>query len=473
MLTLNRNDGDTLWDHLLPAGTRVLPADLARLDDVLLDPAMLAPFRARFEGLANQCSADPLHRGRPTISMATYLRLMVIKHRTGWGYETLVKEVSDSLHLRRFCLIPLTSPVPDESTVRKLTRRLGHEVVEGCIRGVIGKALRERRFRPRALRADSTVAEADIRYPTDAGLAADAVRMLARSARRVRAAVPAVTRRVRDRSRAVGKRLRALGRTLRRRTGEAKAAVRRLTEETAEQARACLGEAKRVLAQARRSRSRAAGISRAGRARAIAALEQAIGLAERVVEQTRMRFAGEKIADRLVSLFDPDARPVRRGKLAKPTEFGYVVQLTEVTATTRRGARGLLLPPKLEAGSTHENALLPSTAAELAAVEITVREAAVDAGFLRARTQQALAGAGNPEVFIACDADNAGSPRTRRRRARFRVGCEGRISHLKRDYGAGRSRLKGTQGARIWESWAVLAYDLDTVARLPVRRSPG
>ncbi len=184
-----------------------------------------------------------------------------------------------------------------------------------------------------------------------------------------------------------------------------------------------------------------------------------------------MRFAGQKITDRLVSLHDPDARPVRRGKLAKPNEFGYVVQLTEVTANTRRGARGLLLPPKLAAGSTHDNALLPATAAELDQLGITVREAAVDAGFLRTRTQQALAQAGSPEVFIAGDSGNAGSRRTRRRRARFRVGCEGRISHLKRNYRAGRSRLKGTQGARIWESWAVLAYDLDTVARLPLRHS--
>ena len=129
-----------------------------------------------------------------------------------------------------------------------------------------------------------------------------------------------------------------------------------------------------------------------------------------------MRFAGEKITDRLVSLFDPDARPVRRGKLAKPNEFGYVVQLTEVTANTRRGARGLLLPPKLEAGSTHENTLLPATAAELdAAAGITIREAAVDPGFLRARTQQMLAGAGNPELCIAGDSDKAGSLRTRRR----------------------------------------------------------
>ncbi len=49
-------------------------------------------------------------------------------------------------------------------------------------------------------------------------------------------------------------------------------------------------------------------------------------------------------------------------------------------------------------------------------------------------------------------------------------GCQDLGAHLKRNYGAGRSRLKGTQGARIWENWSVLAYDLDTVARLPIRR---
>jgi hypothetical protein len=41
-----------------------------------------------------------------------------------------MREVSESLHLRRFCLIALHERVPDESTVRKLTRRLGPEVVD-------------------------------------------------------------------------------------------------------------------------------------------------------------------------------------------------------------------------------------------------------------------------------------------------------------------------------------------------------
>jgi hypothetical protein len=45
---------------------------------------------------------------------------MIVKARSGgWGYETLVREVSDSLDLRRFFRIALTDRVPDESTIRK------------------------------------------------------------------------------------------------------------------------------------------------------------------------------------------------------------------------------------------------------------------------------------------------------------------------------------------------------------------
>lgn len=456
---------DTLWDSLLPALVRQLPDKLAAVDRLLTDPQLLLPFRRRWAELH---AGKPLPQGRPTIPMATYLRVMVLKQRYGWGYETLLQEVSDSLHLRRFCLIPLVENVPHESTVRKLTRRLGAELVDELIRGLMEKALRERRFRPRALRADSTVVEADIRYPTDAGLCADAVKRLAREARKLRHAIPTVRETVQDRSRAVGKRLRALGRSLRRRTGEAASAVQRFTEEAAALMRTSLREAKRVLEAARRARSRARGISQRARRQAIHRLEETMGLAGRVVQQIRQRFAEEKIADRLVSFADPEARPVRRGKRARPNEFGYVVQLAEVTEHTRRGARGLLLPPKLRPGSTHENTLLPETVAELKQLKISLREAAFDAGFLPQPTTQALAEVG-ADVFITGTL-HPGSRRTRRRLARYRVGNEGRIAHLKREYGAGRSRLRGTAGAQIWEGWAVLAYNLDTLALKAVSR---
>ena len=446
----------TVWDSLLPPEVVALPEDWARLDSLLAEPAMLEPFRSHWDQTA-------LDQGRPTLPMAIYLRLMVVKHRTGWGYETLVREVSDSLHLRRFCLLALHQSAPHESTVRKLTRRLGSEVVDELIRALIVQVHRERRLRPRAMRVDSTVVEADIRFPTDAGLCGDAVRRLAAAARRVRLAIPTVVGRVRDRSRAVGKRLWALSRSLRRRTGEAKQAVQRFTEQAAQQLRSSLGEARRLVADAKRRRAASPGVSRRGRSRAIARLTETIERAERVVEQVRKRFAHEKISDRLVSLVDPDARPIRRGKPAKPNEFGYVVQFAELTAHTRRGARGLILPPKLQPGSTHDNTLLPEAVAELIALGIRPREAAFDAGFTPQATADTLPIGCAPFISGTSRPD---SPHTRRRLRRYRVGCEGRIAHLKRSYGASRSRLRGTEGARIWEGWSVLAYDLDTVVTL-------
>src|SRR5438105_12889773 len=93
MLTLCRGQVECLWDEVLPIEARELPEDLARLDRVLCDPALLVPITQAWERSAQ-------FRGRPSISMATFVRLMVLKQRTGWGYETLVREVSDSLHLR-------------------------------------------------------------------------------------------------------------------------------------------------------------------------------------------------------------------------------------------------------------------------------------------------------------------------------------------------------------------------------------
>src|SRR5437588_10386363 len=47
--------------------------------------------------------------------------------------------------------------------------------------------------------------------------------------------------------------------------------------------------------------------------------------------------------------------------------------------------------------------------------------------------------------------------------------AKGASPTLKREYGGGRSRLKGSAGAKTWAGWTALAYDLDTLARLPVK----
>src|SRR5262249_56847146 len=50
-----------------------------------------------------------------------------------------------------------------------------------------------------------------------------------------------------------------------------------------------------------------------------------------IVAQTRSRLAGQtpESASRLVSLHDPDARPIRKGRIDRPVEFGYKAQVTD------------------------------------------------------------------------------------------------------------------------------------------------
>ena len=53
-----------------------------------------------------------------------------------------------------------------------------------------------------------------------------------------------------------------------------------------------------------------------------------------------------------------------------------------------------------------------------------------------------------------------------RRTIRWRTGCEGRISTLKRGYGWDRTRIDGTEGTRIWTGHGVLAHNLVKISAL-------
>ncbi len=379
MLTLLADQPECLWDDALPVEVKELPADLAALDGLLADHELLWPIVERWRQEFRDTGRSVLTEGRPTIAMETFIRLMVLKARYRWGYRTLVAEVSDSIHLRRFCLISLVERVPDESTVRKLTRRIGSETVSELTRALIVQATREKRFRPRAVRIDSTVIEADVKYPTDAGLASAGVRTLAREGRKFAKLIGEQRRRVRDRSRSLGRKLRAISRTIRRRSGEAKAEVLKLTAETGELLERSIKQTRRLAAVARR---RARGRGASAKLKAAAALMELADRCEKVAQQIKQRVAGEPIKDRIVSLFDPDARPIRKGKLGRPTEFGYVSQLAEVTENTKPGARGLILPASSAVGSRAENALLTDTVTELKRLGVSPREVALDGGFM-------------------------------------------------------------------------------------------
>ncbi len=102
MLVCRNPQPSTLWESILPEPYLTLPAELAAVDALLDDAAFFAPFAAHFHATL----------GRPSIPMETYLRMMWLKYRYRLSYETLCREVADSISWTRFCRIPLGGRVP-------------------------------------------------------------------------------------------------------------------------------------------------------------------------------------------------------------------------------------------------------------------------------------------------------------------------------------------------------------------------
>src|SRR6266700_3239880 len=202
-----RTVGDpvSLWESQLPAEVLRLPAELARVDALLDDPAFFAPFAPYFHPVV----------GRPSTPVECYLRLMFLKFRYRLGYESLCAEVSDSISGRRSCRIPLEGKVPHPATLMKLTTRCGETAVAGLNEALLAKAAEAKLLRTARVRTDTTVIPANVAYPTDSGLLARAVGKLVRTARRVQAAGGATGTVMTDRRRSAARRVREIASKLR------------------------------------------------------------------------------------------------------------------------------------------------------------------------------------------------------------------------------------------------------------------
>jgi transposase, IS5 family len=440
-----RSLGESLWEAVLPVELRELPAELAKVSAVLDDDRFMVPFRARLTATI----------GRPTIPVETYLRLMYLKHRYGLGYETLCKEVADSFTWRRFCRIALDARVPDSTTLIKLTKRLGPGLVEELNAELLSLAVERKVLRSRRLRVDTTVVEADVRSPTDSGLCAHAVSRLTRLARRVKAAGLARRSRLRDRRRSVGKRVRAIS-AARIRGRQALATIDRLTAEIAGRAKQTVREARRLARNARRgARRKRAGVALVER------LERELAAAEQILAQTDLRLAGQRtIPDRRVSLVDPDARPIRMGSPARPTEFGYKARIADT-------AEGFVIAEVPERGGPVDAALLDGAIANAKQAGMQVRSVYADRGFGTSRGDAALSHHRISDPVIPRQQHAAPIEHTRnwKRRYRYRNGLEGRISQLKRK-GLRRTRLRSLAGAQTWVGGITLSHNLQRMALL-------
>ena len=458
MLRTKVDPQPSLWEAILPPEFLRLPPGLSQIDTLLDDPVFFEPFEEFF---------DP-EIGRPSIPMETYLRMMFLRFRYRLGFETLCGEVADSLAWRRFCRIAVTDAVPHPTTLMKITTRCGDKAVAQLNEALVAKAKAAKVLRLDKVRADTTVVEANVCYPSDAGLLGKGVARVSKLVAKLKAAGYGPRSRFRDRRRAVARRSRAIAAWLRRRSDDARDEVLAITAELVTIARATVKEAQVIARNTRRSLRREGEGAPERSTALVGELEETLSVLEQVIAQTRGRLGGKMPpgSTRVVSLHDPDARPIRKGRLGRPVEFGYKAQVLDNTD-------GIVLDHEVMIGNPPDAPLLVPAVERLRDLAGRIpRAVTADRGYGEAGVEVELAALGVKRVVIPRKGRATGERQRLQcskgflRLVKWRTGSEGRISYLKSSWGWNRTRLDGIHGARTWCGWGVLAHNATKIAAL-------
>jgi IS5 family transposase len=443
---------------------------MRQADAILDDEDLLAPVH---DALARRHPKSRT-RGRHAAPAEMVLRLLVLKHLRNWSYATVEREVRGNLIYRHFTRVG-GGKVPDAKTMGRWGVALGPSAIAALHRRLVAVAQQQQVVDGRKMRVDTTVVETNVHYPTDSSLLGDGVRVLTRTMKKIVAITGKVGLTLRDRSRSVKFRLLEINRIARsngtpRREALARA-YRRLLDATSR----VVGQAKRFAEEMR------TGVKRTPDVLEQAALDgwrqvlaTFIPRVQQVMRQTRARvFGGDThVEDKLLSLFEPSTEVIRKGKANKPNEFGKLVKLQEAehqiitnyVVYAKRPSDADLLTPALE---THVETFgrVP-------------RVVAGDAAFYSAKNEAAAHAKGVKRVCVPSrSTKNPDRRREQKKRwfrtgQRWRTGCEGRISVVKRRHGLNRCRYKGDHGMQRWVGLAVIADNVINIGRVLAARRP-
>jgi IS5 family transposase len=453
-MTRRKQGQRVLWEGMIDEDVRALWEPWMVQADRLLDDEELIDRVYFAQGERHEHSAT---RGRSQTPAEMVLRLMLLKHVRNWSFDVLEREVRMNLAYRDFTRIGM-GKVPDAKTLARIAQALGGEVIAELHRRLVEIAQEEGVIQGRKLRVDTTVVETNIHYPTDSSLLGDGARVLTRTMKKIETEAGRLKRKVRNRTRSVSKRVVAIATASRHKGEEGEAKRRKQYKELLRYSRQILNDTKRVIAEVEEMSAK----KKKGLRRLCEHLSEMAGRVRQVVKQTKVRvFDGiTQMPGKIVSLFEPHSEIIRKGKASKPTEFGKLVQVQETenqiithydVFEQRPSDRDLFLG----AVETHERVL--------GRVPIL---ATADAGYYSRVQEQAVEDKGVKWVAVpnrntkSAERKKKEHSRWFRNAQRWRTGCEGRISVLKRRHGLSRCRYRGIEGMKRWVGLGVMADTL-------------
>jgi IS5 family transposase len=361
-----------------------------------------------------------------------------------------------------------TEKVPDAKVVAKIAQVIGPDVVAELHRRIVELARENRVVAGRKMRVDTTVVETNIHYPTDSSLLGDGARVLMRLMKRAADQVGGLTERVRDRMRSVRRKVVAIAVSSRQKGPQGDERRRKLYGEL-------LTLARKVVRQAGRVNKEIGGLARRKQRQTKAVVEQIETISDRVrqvIRQTKARVFGgnTKVPDKLVSLFEPHTEIIRKGKASKPTEFGKMVKIQEAEHQIITDYE------VFENRPNDSDLLVESVERHQECFGRTPELVAADAGFYSSANEKRLEEIGVKRVSVPNRNTKSEARRQKqkqrwfKRGQRWRTGCEGRISVLKRRHGLNRCRYRGQAGMERWVGFGVIADNLISMGRVLTMR---
>lgn len=453
-MTRRKQGQRVLWEGMIDEDVRALwepwmiQADRLLEDDELIDRVYEA------QGERHEHSAT---KGRSQTPAEMVLRLLLLKHVRNWSFDTLEREVRMNLAYRDFARIGM-GKVPDAKTLARIAQALGGEVIAELHRRLVEIAQEKGVIQGRKLRVDTTVVETNIHYPTDSSLLGDGARVLTRTMKRIETKAGKLKRGVRNRTRSISKRVIAIATASRHKGPEGEAKRKKQYKELLRYSRQILNDTNRVLAEVEEMSAK----KKKGLRGLCEHLSEMAGRVRQVVKQAKVRvFDGiTQFPDKIVSLFEPHSEIIRKGKASKPTEFGKMVQVQETenqiithydVFDRRPSDRDLLL------GAVETHARVLGRVPHLATA---------DAGYYSRAQEQAVEAKGVKWVAVpnrntkSAERKKKEHSRWFKKAQRWRTGCEGRISVLKRRHGLTRCRYRGAEGMKRWVGLGVMADTL-------------
>jgi transposase, IS5 family len=464
MIHLRRSQQYSFGDGLIAEQTSDLWEPWMRQADRVLEDEQL--ISAVYHALLKRRPKSRT-RGRLGTPAEIVLRLLILKHIRNWSFEVVEREVRGNLVYREFTRVG-AAKVPDAKSLGRQALALGPEVIEQIHRRMVQLALENRVIEGRRMRVDTTVVETNIHYPTDSGLLGDGTRVLTRLMKKVTVIAGTAGTKMRDRMRSVQRRVMEIGRAARIKGEQGKEKLNGIYTKL-------LAITARVVRQAKRfSAEIADGIKRSADTRKQAVLaglkdqiDTMVVRTSQVMQQAKARvFDGDThVGGKILSVFEPSTEVIRKGKASKPTEFGKMVKVQEAE-------HQIIIDFEVYDKKPNDSDLLiPSIEAHEKRIGRTPDLVATDAGFYSAKNEAKAEEMGVQRISIPNHSTKSAARRQYQKQRWFkkgqkwRTGCEGRISLLKRRHGLNRSRYKEEDGMKRWVGFGIIADNLINIGR--------